>query len=87
LFFGAGDDALELLKGTYTPMAGDRSHSPPQTPSTTHRPQAAFDLVFLDIRMPGKSGMDVMKEITGPLPCPVIAMTGNVDKDSVNEYK
>lgn len=40
--------------------------------------------------MPGKSGTEAMTEFhaTGrKLPCPVIAMTGNVDKDSVDEYK
>jgi CheY-like chemotaxis protein len=82
-----GDDALELLKGTYFPIAAHHGSSPPHTPVTAPRPQLSFDVMFLDIRMPGKSGIDVMKEIAGPLPCPVIAMTGNVDKDSVNEYK
>jgi CheY-like chemotaxis protein len=48
---------------------------------------AQADLMFLDIRMPGKSGLDVMKELGQALPFPIIAMTGNVDKDSVDEYK
>ena len=50
-------------------------------------PSALPDVMFMDIRMPGKSGLDVMRE-AAPLPSiPIIAMTGNVDVDSVNEYR
>ena len=45
------------------------------------------DVMLLDIRMPGKSGLEVMAEAAKPLPFPVIAMTGNVDVESVATYK
>ncbi len=45
------------------------------------------DVMFLDIRMPGKSGIEVMQELGHTPPCPVIAMTGNVDVDSVQLYR
>ena len=43
--------------------------------------------MLLDIRMPGMSGMDVMKTYGKPTPFPVVAMTGNVDVDSVDAYR
>jgi CheY-like chemotaxis protein len=43
--------------------------------------------MFLDIRMPGKSGIEVMRELGEAPPFPVVAMTGNVDRDSVDEYR
>ena len=52
---------------------------------TAHRAQAAlerieaeeFDLVILDIRMPGMSGLDALKQIKQGHPkLPVIIMTG-----------
>ena len=49
----------------------------------TQRPH----VMLLDIRMPGMSGMDVMKTYGKPTPFPVVAMTGNVDVDSVNAYR
>ncbi len=47
----------------------------------------SFVVMLLDIRMPGKSGLEVMAEAAKPLPFPVIAMTGNVDVESVATYK
>lgn len=39
----------------------------------------AFDLILLDIWMPGASGMDWLAELAdpGPLPCPVVMMSGH----------
>ena len=50
---------------------------------------AASDVMvmLLDIRKPGKSGLEVMAEAAKPLPFPVIAMTGNVDVESVASYR
>lgn len=45
------------------------------------------DVMFLDIFMPGKSGTDVMRALGGKTPIPIVAMTGIVDKDSVEVYR
>lgn len=73
----AGDSALELLQSCVSANnVGEGSVAP--------------HIMFLDIRMPGKSGIDVMKACQShgiTLPFPVVAMTGNVDVDSVAVYK
>ena len=45
------------------------------------------DLMLMDIRMPGRSGLEVMQELEKPPPFPVIAMTGQVEYDMQNEYR
>ncbi len=47
------------------------------------------DVVLLDIRMPGKSGIEVMKDmpVRARSMYPVYAMTGVVDVDMVAELK
>lgn len=52
-----------------------------------HSPCAGADIMFLDIFMPGKSGIEVVRDIVGPHPFPIVAMTGNVDNASVANYK
>ena len=66
-------------------MAGDETAS--NTQSTGTSSASIADVMFLDIFMPGKSGVEVMREVGGRPPFPVVAMTGNVDKDSVDTYK
>lgn len=43
-----------------------------------------FDVIILDIRLPGIQGTDVLKKISESLPChpPVIMVTGHGDKDN-----
>jgi CheY-like chemotaxis protein len=43
-----------------------------------------LDLVFMDIRMPGKGGLDVLRE--APPQCPVVVMTGNVEANMMAAY-
>ena len=48
--------------------------------------QQPFDLVYLDIRMPGKSGLDVLKDIHANYPdVPVILFTAQPDLSSAIE--
>jgi CheY-like chemotaxis protein len=75
-----GDDALLLLQGNYVPMIT-------ASPAEAVEVNTTVDVMFLDIRMPGKSGLDVIREAPRPLLFPVVAMTGNVDRDSVAEYR
>lgn len=46
--------------------------------------QMAFDVVILDIGLPGMSGTDVLKEISQTFPChpPLILITGHGDKET-----
>ena len=43
-----------------------------------------FDVIILDIRMPGMQGTDVLKKVAETLPChpPIIVVTGHGDKDT-----
>ena len=44
--------------------------------------------MLLDIRMPGKTGLDVVKEVQNSLPpYPIVAMTGHVDADAQQEFR
>ena len=45
------------------------------------------DLMLLDIRMPGKSGLDVVKEATVRPRYPIVAMTGHVDIEAQDEFR
>ena len=47
-----------------------------------------MDVMLLDIRMPGKSGVDVVRELQGRMPpFPIVAMTGHVDTDAQDEFR
>ena len=45
------------------------------------------DLMLLDIRMPGKSGLDVVREAEPKPAYPIVAMTGHVDTDAQEEFR
>ncbi len=45
------------------------------------------DVMLLDIRMPGKSGVDVVRTAARPLRYPIIAMTGHVDNEAQEEFR
>ncbi len=47
----------------------------------------AVDVMLLDIQMPGKTGVEVVREAVPKPPYPIIAMTGHVDADSLNEFR
>jgi CheY-like chemotaxis protein len=83
----AGTDALEFCRGNYLVTTESAGVARNDSPSDVLATPAQADLMFLDIRMPGKSGLDVMKELGKAPPFPVIAMTGNVDNESIDEYK
>jgi len=46
--------------------------------------EIAFDVIVLDIKLPGLSGTDFMKEVVETLPChpPLIIITGHGDKQT-----
>ena len=45
--------------------------------------QASFDLVLLDVNMPGKSGIEFLSDLRGSHPdLPVIMFTGEADADT-----
>jgi CheY-like chemotaxis protein len=80
----SGDDALALIQSVHQSFSGSNEQKPNDGKDglSNH-----IDVMLLDIRMPGKSGLDVMQEAPRPLPFPVVAMTGNVDKESLEEYR
>ncbi len=45
------------------------------------------DMMLLDIRMPGKTGVEVMREAALQAKYPVYAMTGHVDAEALEEFK
>ncbi len=45
------------------------------------------DVMVLDIRMPGKTGLEVMRDLTSRPPYPIYAMTGHVDADAQADFK
>ncbi len=45
------------------------------------------DVMLLDIRMPKKSGVEVMKEANPMPPYPIFAMTGHVDAEAMLDFK
>ena len=48
---------------------------------------APADVMLLDIRMPGPSGVEIMRDLQQPPPFPVLAMTGHVDRDAQSEFR
>ncbi len=47
-----------------------------------------FDIVFMDILMPGLSGIEVMERLGTNRPaCPIIATTGSVEDSIVVQLK
>lgn len=46
--------------------------------------QIAFDIIILDVKLPGISGTDVLREVAQTLPChpPIIVVTGHGDKET-----
>jgi len=48
--------------------------------------QNSYDLIFLDINMPKKGGIEAVKEIKKLTYVPVIALTANVFKEDVERY-
>ena len=46
--------------------------------------QMAFDVIVMDIKLPGKSGTEVLKAVAEQLPCrpPIILITGHGDKET-----
>ncbi len=47
---------------------------------------SAFDLIFLDLAMPGMNGMDLLPELRQKYPeIPVIVLTANISFDTANE--
>ncbi|MCL2019745.1 MAG: response regulator transcription factor [Oscillospiraceae bacterium] len=42
-----------------------------------------FDLILLDLMLPGKTGLEVLTDIRGRIETPVIALTAVADKESV----
>lgn len=78
---------MSVLNGSYG--SGDISAAAGDSGSKSSSKSAPFapDIMLLDIRMPIKSGVEVMREFGPVTPFPVVAMTGNVDRDSVEEYR
>ena len=49
--------------------------------------EQVVDVMLLDIRMPGRSGLDVVRELSDGPPFPIVAMTGHVDSDAQDEFR
>ena len=45
------------------------------------------DVMLLDIRMPGKTGLDAVRETKSLPNYPIVAMTGHVDTDAQQEFR
>ena len=45
------------------------------------------DIMLLDIRMSGQSGLDVVKALSAMPPYPIVAMTGHVDADAQQDFR
>jgi CheY-like chemotaxis protein len=82
-----GDDALTLIQSVHESFSVSSDVKEQKPGGSADGLKCHVDIMLLDIRMPGKSGLDVMQEAPRPLPFPVVAMTGNVDKESLEEYK
>ena len=48
---------------------------------------ADVDVMLLDIRMPGKSGLEAVLEASPRPKYPIIAMTGHVDTDAQSDFR
>lgn len=91
-----GASAIDVLRDAAPPAdtsggsSSDMSvagRSQEQSRSSRSSVVGGLDVMLLDIRMPGKTGIDVMQEFGRACGIPVIAMTGNVDTDSVALYR
>ncbi len=48
---------------------------------------APVDVMLLDIRMPGKTGIEVMKDALPRPQYPIYAMTGHVDTEALDDFR
>lgn len=46
-----------------------------------------ISVVAMDVMLPGMSGIDIVTTLRHTLPCPVIAVTGNVEPSAVLELQ
>jgi len=66
-----------LRQNSYTPTAAYSG-----TEALLTLPQSSFDLVLLDLMLPGKTGEGVLTEIRTNSSIPVIVLTARVDKET-----
>jgi CheY-like chemotaxis protein len=71
-FLRAGGDALAFLQSHCTRECVDSEK---------------LFVMLLDVGIPTLSGLEVVKQCPKPLPFPIVAMTGTVDVDSVEQYR
>ncbi len=45
------------------------------------------DVMLLDIRMPGKNGVEVVKNAVPLPPYPIVTMTGHVDAEALEQFR
>jgi two-component system, NarL family, invasion response regulator UvrY len=66
----------QILEDTMEMIVADEAESGFELMDKLHKSNAGFDIVILDITMPGKSGLDVLKEIKAEWPeLPVLVLS------------